>query len=810
METLFRDLRFGMRMLARNPGFTAVAIITMALGLGANTALFSVVNGVMLKSLPFKDPDRLMFVLETNAKFPAPGVSASSLNYRDWKEQNHSFESLAARQAFGGNLTSSERPEKIQGERVTWDYFPTLGLTPIAGRAFTQEEDKPGAPTVLLLSNGLWQRRFGGDPGILGKAISFNGQPVTVVGIMPNDYRPNIEFWAPLAITYQDADRNLHNLQIVGRLAPGVSQTQAQTEMTNIAARLTQQYPDANTGWGVALVRFQDLVILNIRPALRILLAAVGFLLLIACANVANLLLARAAAREKEIALRLALGASRGRLIRQVLTESVLISLLGGGIGVLIALWGTQALVRLNPQGIPRAGEIGVDGRVLGFTLLASLVSGILFGLIPAWQASNPNLNEKLKESGKSSSSSARGNRLRGLLVIVQVALAFVLLVGAGLLIKSFSQLQQVNVGFNREHLLTMQISLPPAAYPQEANILNFYRDALQQLSAVPGISSAAAISQAPLAGGGPQFIFSVEGRPLPTPAEAPIASYRTLTPGYFQTMGIPILKGRAITEADDQNALQVVVVNQNLADKIWPGEDPIGKRLTVGVPLPNDQPDWATVVGVAGNVKHTSLSGETGMQMYQPVAQSPFLTQGLGRTMTFLLRTGPETAGLIDPARKVFAKLNPTLPVSNVKTMDAIIYDSVAPFRFNTFLLGLFAATALVLTLVGVYGVMNYAVTQRTQEIGIRMALGARPAQVRTLILKQGLALSGVGLGFGLVGCWGVTRLMSSLLFGVNATDPATLLAVGAGLLIITLSACYLPARKATRIDPLVALKYE
>jgi putative ABC transport system permease protein len=810
MKTLLRDLRFGLRMLVRNPGFTAVAIITMALGLGANTALFSVVNGVMLQALPFKEPDRLMFVLETNNKFPAPGVSASSLNYRDWKEQNHSFENLAARQAFAGNLTSSERPEKIQGEKVTWDYFQTLGVTTIAGRTFTQEEDKPGAPTVLLLSKGLWQRRFGGDPGIVGKAIPFNGQNATVVGIMPNDYRPNIEFWAPLAIVYQNADRNLHNLQIVGRLAPGVSQTQAQTEMTAIAARLAQQYPDANTGWGVALVRFQDLVILNIRPALQILLAAVGFLLLIACANVANLLLARAAAREKEIALRLALGASRGRLIRQVLTESVLISVLGGGLGVLIALWGTQALVSLNPQGIPRANEIGVDGQVLGFTLLVSLVSGLLFGLIPAWQASNPNLNEKLKESGKSASGSARGNRLRSMLVVVQVALAFVLLVGSGLLIKSFSQLQQVNVGFNREHLLTMQISLPPAAYPQGPNILSFYQEALRQFSALPGVISVGAISQVPLAGGGPQFVFSVEGRPLPTPAEAPIASYRTLTPGYFQTMGIPILKGRAITEADEQNSLQVVVINQNLADKMWPGENPIGKRLTVGVPLPNEQPDWATVVGVAGNVKHTSLNGETGMQMYQPVTQTPFLTQGLGRTMTFLLRTGPETTGLVEPARKVIAKLNPTLPISNVKTMDTIIYDSVAPFRFNTFLLGLFAATALTLTLVGVYGVMSYAVTQRTQEIGIRLALGAQPGQVRSLILKQGLALSIAGLAFGLAGCWGVTRLMSSLLFGVDATDPATLLAVGAGLLIITLAACYLPARKATKIDPLVALKYE
>ena len=810
METLLRDLRFGLRMLARNPGFTAVAIITMALGLGANTALFSVVNGVMLKSLPFQEPDRLMFVLETNAKFPAPGVSASSLNYRDWKEQARSFESIAARQGFAGNFTSSERPEKITGEKVTWDYFPTLGVAPIAGRTFTQEEDKPGAPTVLLLSNGLWQRRFGGDPGIVGRTVPFNGQNATVIGIMPNDYRPNIEFWAPLAIVYENADRNLHNLQVVGRLAAGVSEVQAQTEMTTIAARLAQQYPEANTGWGVALVRFQDLVILNIRPALRILLAAVGVLLLIACANVANLLLARAAAREKEIALRLALGASRWRLIRQVLTESLLISLIGGAIGVLIALAGTRALVNLNPQGIPRANEIGVDGQVLGFALLVSIVSGILFGLIPAWQASNPNLNEKLKESGKSSAGNSRGNRIRSLLVVVQVALAFVLLVGAGLLIKSFSQLQQVNVGFNREHLLTMQISLPPAAYPQGPNILNFYNEALRQLSALPGVNSVGAISQVPLAGGGPQFTFSVEGRPLPTPAEAPIASYRILTPGYFQTMGIPILKGRAITEADDQNALQVAVINQNLADKMWPGEDPIGKRLTVGVPLPNEQPEYVTVVGLAGNVKHTSLNGETGMQMYQPVAQSPFLSLGLGRTMTFLLRTGPEPSGLVDSARKVFASLNSTLPVSNVKTMDAIIYDSVAPFRFNTFLLGLFAATALVLTLVGIYGVMNYVVTQRTQEIGIRMALGAQAGQVRGLILKQGLLLSVVGLAFGLAGCWAVTRLMSSLLFGVEVTDATTLLAVAAGVILITLSACYIPARRATKIDPIIALKYE
>ncbi len=810
METVLRDVRFGLRTLLKNPGVTAVAIITMALGLGANTALFSVFNGVMLKSLPFKDPDRLVFALETNAKFPPPGISASTLNYRDWKEQSKSFEAMSARQSFTGNLTSSDRPEKIQGEKVTWDYFPMLGVAPIHGRNFTAEEDRPGAQPIILLSERLWRRRFGGDLQIIGQAIPINGQSVTVIGVMPNDTRPNIEFWAPLAISYQNADRGMHNIQVVARLAASVTQTQAQAEMSTISSRLASQYPEFNTGWGVTLVRYQDLVILNIRQALMILLAAVGVVLLIACANVANLLLARSAARSSEIAVRLALGASRGRLIRQMLTESMLISLIGGAIGVAIAVWLTRALIGLNSQGIPRAAEIGVDGRVLGFALLASVLSGLLFGLIPALQASNPNLYETLKEGGKSAGGHGRGNRLRSSLVIVQVALAFTLLVGAGLLIKSFSRLQDVNVGFNRERLLSMQITLPPAQYADGASVIGFYKEAVLRLSSLPGVNSVNGVSQTPLASGGPQFIFSVEGRPLPAPADAPLASYRIITPGYFQTMGVPLIKGRALTEADDQRALQAVVINQNLAEKMWPGEDPIGKRMTVGVPLPNEQPDWVTVVGVVGNVKHTTLAGETGMQMYQTSAQSPFVTGGLGRTMNFLLRTDTTPTAITESARKVFAGLNPTLPVSNVKTMDDIIYDSVAPFRFNVFLLGLFAAIAMALTVVGVYGVMNYAVTQRTQEIGIRMALGAQPRQVRRLVLRQGLILSCAGLFFGLAGSLGLMRLISGLLFGVSANDPTTLLAVGAGLVLTTLAACYIPARKATRIDPIIALRRE
>jgi putative ABC transport system permease protein len=804
METLIQDLRYGMRMLIRNPAFTTVAVITLALGIGANAALFSVVNGVLLKSLPFKDPDRLLFVWETNSRLSSSTIPASKLNYRDWKEQNHAFDSIAARQPLSVNLTSNDKPEKIQGEKIAAEYFQVLGIDPIAGRVFLAEEDKPGGERVVLLSHGLWQRRFGGDPKIVGQTITINGQGTTVVGIMPNDYRPNIEFWIPLAIDFTNSDRSLHEIQVIGRLAPGMTQEQAQAEMNTIAARLAEQYPDLNAGWGVALVPVHQMIVQNIRPALLVLLGAVGFVLLIACTNVANLLLARAASREREIAIRIALGASRFRLVRQVLTESVLIALIGGSLGVLVALWGTDFLVGLNPQGIPRAHEIGVDARVLGFALGVSILSGIVFGLVPALQASKPNLNETLKESGKSSAGNLRGRHIRSALVITEVALALVLLVGAGLLIKSFSKLQEIDAGFNREKLLTLQMFLPPAQYPEAEKQVAFYKESLQRFASLPGVTSAAAITQAPLAGGGPQIIFAVEGRPMPAPSEAPISSYRIISLDYFQTMGIPLVAGRTFAEGDDLTSQAVIIVNQNMANNMWPGENAVGKRMTVGVPLPGEDPDWATVVGVVGNIKHTSLSGETGMQMYQAVLQAP------ARNMTFVLRTAVEPMSVVESARSTIASLDPTLPISNVKTMDRIVYDSVAPFRFNMYLLGLFAMVAVILTTIGVYGVMNYSVTQRTQEIGIRMALGAQPGEVRALVLKQGLVLSSIGLVIGLAGCFAVTRLMSSLLYGVSATDPITFAVVALFLAGVALTACYIPARKATRVDPIIALRYE
>lgn len=808
METLIHDLRFGIRMLRKNPGFTLVAVITMALGIGANTALFSVVNGVLLKSLPFKEPDRLLFAFETNAKLPSPTIPVSTLDYRDWKEQNHVFDSMGARKLFTVSLTGIERPEKIQGERVTADYFSTLGVDPILGRTFSEDEVKPGGAKVALLSYGLWQRRFGASPNIVGQTVQLNGAPTTVVGIMPNDYRPNVELWLPLPINYAGADRDLKELVVVGRLAPGVSRQQAQVEMAAIAGRLAEQYPEFNTGWGVSLLPMHDAIVQNIRPALLILFGAVGFVLLIACSNVANLLLARAAAREREIAIRMAMGAGRLRLMRQILTESVLVSLIGGGLGVLIAMWGTQALISLNPQGIPRANEISVDPKVLVFALAASVVCGILFGLVPAVQTSRQDLNDVLKEGGKSLVGNARGRRVRSALVVVEVALALVLMTGAGLLIKGFSRLQSVDPGFNHESVLAFQLSLPDASYPRPPQQTTFLKGVLERFSALPGVTSASAISQAPLAGGGPSYIFWAEGRPLPTPSEAPVASSRVISPNYFETLNIPLTAGRVFTEADNKDAPAVVIVNENFAKSMWPGEDPIGKRMTVGVPLAGEKPDWSTIVGVVGNVKHTALNGESGMQVYESVSQAEF--QSPARNMTYLLRTSVDPVSLTEAARASVVSIDSNVPMSNVKTMDRIVYDSVSPFRFNMFLLVLFAVVALVLTIVGVYGVMNYAVTQRTREIGIRMALGADPGQVRGLILRQGMTLSAIGLGIGLAASVGVMRLLSSLLYGVSATDPVTFAAVALLLAIVALVACYVPARRATKVDPLVALRYE
>ena len=802
MDTLFQDLRFGLRMLLRNPSFALIAVITLGIGIGANAALFSVINGVLLKSLPIKDADHVAFIWSNTARIPG-NIPSSTLNYRDWKQMNHVFSGLAGRRPFVSNLSTGRDPERVTGERVTADYFTVLSVTPILGRDFQTGEDKIGGEPLVLLSKGLWERRFGGDRNIVGQVITLNGAKTTVIGVMPNDYRPNVEFWIPLPINYEGADRDFHDTTVIGRLAPGVSIAKAQAEMDTINDQLIKQYPDINTGWNLRVVPIHESIVQNIREVLLILFGAVCFVLLIACTNVANLMLARAASREREIAIRTALGAGRFRLIRQVLTESFLIAIAGGVLGVFIAVWGTRFLISLNPQGIPLSNEIGLDLRVLGFTVLVSIVSGVVFGIVPALQATKPDLNSTMKESGKSSTN-ARGGMIRNMLVVVEIALALVLLIGAGLLIKSFARLQDVDPGFNREKLLTFQISLPAVHYSRPEQVTGFYKDTIQRVSTIPGVNSASAISVAPLASQGPRYIFYTEGKPLPTASESPIASYRVAAPNYFETMGIPLIAGRTFTDADIQSSLQVVIVNKELANQMWPDQNPIGKRMTVGVPLSLNDVRYQTVVGVVGDVKHTSLSGDTGMQMYQPFYQAP----GLG--MTLVLRGKLDPTNLLDSVRNTVREIDPTLPLANVKTMDTIIYENVAPFRFNMFLLTLFAGVALVLTIIGVYGVMNYNVTQRTQEIGIRMALGAEPGEVRAMILKKGLILSLIGLAIGLVGSFAATWAMSSLLFGVSTTDPATFAGVAVILTVVALIACYIPARRATLVDPVVALRNE
>ena len=802
METLLQDLRFGLRMLLRNPSFALIAIITLGIGIGANAALFSVINGVLLKSLPIKDADHVAFIWSNTARIPG-NIPSSTLNYRDWKQMNHVFSGLAGRRPFVSNLSTGSDPERVTGERVTADYFTVLGVTPILGRDFQTGEDKIGGEPLVLLSKGLWERRFGGDRNIVGKVITLNGAKTTVVGVMPNDYRPNVEFWIPLPINYEGADRDFHDTTVLGRLAPGVTIAKAQAEMDTINNQLIKQYPDINTGWNLRVVPVHDSIVQNIKEVLLILFGAVCFVLLIACTNVANLMLARAASREREIAIRTALGAGRFRLIRQVLTESVLIAIAGGILGVFIAVWGTRFLISLNPQGIPLSGEVGLDFRVLGFTVVVSIISGMIFGIVPALQATKPDLNSTMKESGKSSTN-ARGGMIRNMLVVVEIALALVLLIGAGLLIKSFARLQDVDPGFNREKLLTFQVSLPAVHYTRPEQVTGFYKDTIQRVSTLPGVSSAAAISVAPLASQGPRYIFYTEGKPLPTASESPLASYRVVTPNYFETMGIPLVAGRTFTDADIRSSLQVIIVNKELANQMWPNENPIGKRMTVGVPLSLNDVTYQTVVGVVGDVKHTSLSGDTGMQMYQPFYQAP----GLG--MTLVLRGKLDPTNFLDSIRSTVRQIDPTLPLANVKTMDTIIYENVAPFRFNMFLLTLFAGVALVLTIIGVYGVMSYNVTQRTQEIGIRMALGAEPGEVRSMILKKGLILSLIGLAIGLVGSFAATWAMSSLLFGVSTTDPVTFVGVAIILTIVAMVACYIPARRATRVDPIIALRSE
>ena len=804
---LWQDIRYALRMLVKNPGFTTVAVIALALGIGANSAIFSVVNTVLLRPLPYKDAERLVMVWEEASKHGYPQDTPAVANYIDWRDQNQVFEGMAAIADQSFNLTGAGDPERIEGRRVSANLFSLLGAEPQLGRAFTPEEDQPGANRVVILSHPLWQRRFASDANVVGKTLNLNGETFTVTGVMPSQFQfptRDDELWVPIAFTQAEAARRQsHYLQVVARLKPDVTLERAQSEMTTIAARLQQQYPEANTDLGAVVVPLHEQLVGDIKPALLVLLGAVGLVLLIACANVANLLLARAAVRQKEIALRVALGASRFRLIRQFLTESILLGVIGGVLGLLLAIVGIKLLTAFIPPNIPQIKAITIDARVLGFTLLVSLVTGLIFGLVPAIQSSILNPIETLKEGGRDSTSGSGGNRIRGFLIVAEVAVSLILLIGAGLLINSFLRLRNVDPGFRADKLLTMKIVLPELKYREPAQRSAFYSELTRRLESVPGVKSAAVTTNLPLYKQGNSIGIVIEGRPAPPPGQELIVTTRIISPRYFETMSIPLLRGRQLSDQDTATSPNVAVISDTMARRYWPGEEPIGKRISPGRPeSPND---WVSIVGVVQDVRQFDLIAEPKPQMYFTHQQAGFFAP-----RDLVVKTDVEPLSLAATVRKTVWEIDKDQPVSNINTMDEIAAESVARQRFSMLLLAIFAGVALLLAAVGIYGVMSYSVAQRRGEIGIRMALGAQKRDVLKLTVGRSLKLVLIGVAVGLVGAFMLTRLMSSLLFGIRATDPTTFAAISLLFIGVALIASYLPARRATRVDPLVALRYE
>ena len=804
LETLWQDLRYGARMFLKQPGFTLIAVLTLALGIGANTAIFSVVNAVLLRPLPYAEPERLVWLWDTLPQLPTAPTSLPE--FLDWKGQNQSFEHLAAFQSGNMFIDAGDGTRDTPVGIVTPETFALFRVSPILGRTFTDEETLPGRFRVAVLGHAMWQSRFGSDPNVLGRTIDLNGAPYTIIGVMPEGFSfpDQAELWRPLPINPNNLDRGPHYLRIVGRLKPDVTLEQAQAEMSALAARLSAQHPEKNAGHGVKIELLRDVVVGDIGPALFILLGAVGFVLLIACANVANLLLARVGARQKEIAVRTALGASRLRIVRQLFTESMMLSVGGGAAGLLIAVWGVNWLVSLGPDIIPRVHEITVDPRVVGFTFLISAATSLLFGLAPALQASRPDLTDALKEGGRSSAGPAR-NRLRSVLVISEVALSLVLLIGAGLMIRSFAKLSQVDPGFNPDEVLTIGVSLLRNKYPEEERVASFYSQLLERAAATPGVVSAGAISELPLSGSNTSDSFTIEGRPPVAKQEEPSTEYRVVTPRYFESMGIPLLAGRDFAETDTKQAPNVVVINEAFANRHFAGESPLGHRIR----LQGQERDPLLIVGVVGDVRQLGLDQQPIPEAYVPFLQDP-LSKTYHRSMTIVARTKSDPGSVAGSLRAELTALDKSLPVFALKPMTEYLRDSLARRRFNLILLTAFGGVALVLAAIGIYGVISYGVTQRTHEIGIRMALGAEKGDVLRLVVRQGMIMTLGGVAIGLLASLALTRLMETLLFGVSVTDPLTFTAIALLLTCVALLACFVPARRATKVDPLVALRYE
>jgi putative ABC transport system permease protein len=811
MNTLFKDLRYGIRSLFKHPGFTAIVIVTLAIGIGASSAIFSVVNTVLLRPLPYARAERVVAIQEITQD--GKRVQVTPANFLDWRAQTTVFEQLAAILTRPANLALTDQAERIDLAMTSANFFSVFGAEPERGRFFINSDEQAGHAPVAVVSHALWQRRFGGDASLVGKPITLDGNSYTVVGIAPAgfQYPDKTDVWVPpfkLAPTVNERMdptqvRGFGMLAAVALLRPGVPLAQASSEMETITARLRQQYPDTNNRRFNRVVSLHTHLVGETGPMLLLLFGAVGFVLLIACANVANLLLASAASRQKEMAIRTALGASRFRVIRQLLTESLMLALAGGTIGLLLAVWGVALMTKLLPQNFPRVGEINLDWRVLAFTLFASVLTGILFGLAPALQISKTDVQESLKESGRGASGSRRHNRLRNLLIVGEVALSVVLLVGAGLLFRSFMQLQSVNTGFTPQQLLTVRLSPAGSNYRRDADYISFYSQAIQRVSAIPGVEAVGAINTLPL-DKGPTAGFRIEGRPPLTIDKWPGGNYRTVSTDYFRTMNIPVVLGRAFNERDTENAPLVMIVNEALAKRDFPNENAVGKRINLGNLDPKGQPVWWEIVGVAANVRSLELREEATPEFYLSGLQDSFAN------MFLVVRTSVEPTSVAASVRRAAAEVDKSAAVSDVKTMEHIVSDAVTQPRFNFFLLGLFSGIALLLSAAGIYGVTAYSVTQRTHEFGIRMALGAQVGDVLKMILRQGMLLISVGVAVGLLASFALTRLLRSLLFGVTVTDPLTFIVITLLLTLVALLACYIPARRATKVDPLIALRYE
>jgi putative ABC transport system permease protein len=803
MRNLTQDLRYGFRILLKHRGFSAVAVLALALGIGANTAIFSVINTVLLKPLPYRQPERLLELRE--AKVPKHSdAPVSAASFQDWQAQNTVFEQVAAYRSTSYNLIGTAEPERIRAARVSAGTFTLLGINPVTGRDFLPEEDQPGQGNVVAVSQGLWQRRFGADPNLVGQTINLSGNSYTVVAIMPPGFKfpeSGIELWTPTAFApFERNQYGAHNYGAIGRLKPGVTIEQAQSEMSAIAARIAQDHADTNAGWDAKLVPMLDFAVGKIKPMLLVLLGAVAFVLLIACANVANLLLARAASRQKEIAIRTALGAGRWRIVRQLLTESVILALAGGTMGLLLAAWGMDALLALAPADLPRVKDVTIDGNALVFTLAVTILTGIIFGLVPALQASRPDLNETLKESGgRGSTGGIHRQRARNMLVVAEVALALVLLVCGGLMIRSFLRLQQVNPGFNPDNAMMIKLVLPVKQYPEDEQQAAFLNQLIENVSTLPRVQSVGATVIMPFVDNA-MLGFQIQGRPVVQDSDMPTTKYYSVSPDYFKAMGIPLLRGRVFTERDVVGAPRVALINETMAKQFFPDEDPIGKHISVT----NGPEAFREIVGIVGDVKHNGLDHETPAQTYMSFAQEP------SNNMTLVLRSDADPAVMSAAIRNEVSRIDKNQPVSAIRPLTEILADSVAQQRFSMLLLGIFAAVALILAAVGLYGVMSYSVTQRTHEIGVRMALGASSSDVLRLVVGQGLKMALIGIVIGLTVAFALTRLMESLLFGVTATDPITFSAISLMLAGVAFVASYVPARRAMKVDPMVALRYE